>query len=68
LRLILPSHCNRVIFPDDFLINMLLLCIETSCDETAAAVVRDGRHPREDETLSRFRTAIREIAEEKDGR
>jgi len=31
-------------------------------------VVRDGRHPREDETLSRFRTAIREIAEEKDGR
>jgi len=31
-------------------------------------VVRDGRHPREDETLSRFRTAIRGIAEEKDGR
>lgn len=23
---------------------MLVLCIETSCDETAAAVVRDGRH------------------------
>jgi N6-L-threonylcarbamoyladenine synthase len=23
---------------------MLLLCIESSCDETAAAVVRDGRH------------------------
>ncbi|PLX75647.1 MAG: tRNA (adenosine(37)-N6)-threonylcarbamoyltransferase complex transferase subunit TsaD, partial [Desulfuromonas sp.] len=23
---------------------MLVLCIETSCDETAAAVIRDGRH------------------------
>src|SRR6266700_2022905 len=38
-----PSFSRDLSFGRIFLLTMLVLGIETSCDETAAAIVRDGR-------------------------
>jgi N6-L-threonylcarbamoyladenine synthase len=44
--LIIPDdpNCPKRVFALHYLLNMTILGIESSCDETAAAVVRDGRH------------------------
>ena len=37
---------------------MKILGIETSCDETAAAVVEDGRHPAEQEIAAAYKATL----------